>query len=63
MNLTTKKVLEEAIRGRKSDIVRLQHLEDTGELFDQRAADIAANEKMITDLRESIQILYDHAKR
>lgn len=63
MNITTKNILEEAIRGRKTDIVRLQHLECTGELFDQREEDIASNEKIIADIRESIQILYDHAKR
>jgi len=63
MHKITKKVIEEAIRARRVDNVRLRSLEAVQGEFDFREDDIAANDKIIAQLKEDLQTLYEHAKR
>jgi len=63
MHKITKKVIEEAIRERRIDNIRLKNLEAIHGEFDFREDDIAANDKIIAQLKEDLQTLYEHAKR
>ena len=58
MNLTTKKVIEKAIRARKQNLVRLEHLDaDCGALLIEDK--IVSTKKQIDELKEDLQKLFN----